>query len=198
VVTKTVTYENPFTKQQVTEELYFSISKADLIEMEVDAHGTPSYKKDGTTYTGMQARLQRMVDADDVPAVHKELKQIIRRAYGKRVDDRLVRSTEIWEEFEGSEAYSEFVFGLLTDIDEFTAFIQNVFPSNLEAIADEVLAKARARGIDVGDEAPKEPAEDPTGLTNPSTPQVLTQQQVADMDSDELKSGLATGRYKLG
>lgn len=205
MVTKTVSYENPFTGEKVTEELYFSISKADLIEMEVDAHGTTPYEKDGKTYTGMQASLQRMVDTDDVPAVHKELKAIIRRAYGKRVGDKLVRSTEIWEEFEGSEAYSEFVFGLLTDIDEFTAFINNVFPANLEQIAEEVVAKAKARGIDIPTpDGAKEilettiPEDDPTGLTTTTTPQVLTQQQVADMDSDELKSGLATGRYKLG
>lgn len=198
MVTKTVTYENPFTKQQVTEELYFSISKADLIEMEVDAHGNTPYEKDGKTYTGMQASLQRMIDTDDVPAVHKELKAIIRRAYGKRVGDKLVRSTEIWEEFEGSEAYSEFVFGLLTDIDEFTAFINNVFPANLEQIAEEVVAKAKARGIDIPTpDTPVEPEEDPTGLTSGTTPQILTQEQVAAMDSDELKSGLATGRYKL-
>lgn len=200
MVTKTVTYENPFTHQQVTEELYFSISKADLIEMEVDAHGTMPYEKDGKTYTGMQASLQRMVDTDDVPAVHKELKAIVRRAYGKRVGDKLIRSTEIWEEFEGSEAYSEFVFGLLTDIDEFTAFINNVFPANLEQIAEEVVTKAKARGIDVDEPSTSvsaESEEDPTGLTSETTPRVLTQQEVADMDSDELKSGLATGRYKL-
>lgn len=215
MVTKTVTYENPFTNEKVTEELYFSISKADLIEMEVDAHGNTPYEKDGKTYTGMQASLQRMIDTDDVPAVHKELKAIIRRAYGKRVGDKLVRSTEIWEEFEGSEAYSEFVFGLLTDVDEFTAFINNVFPANLEQIAEEVVAKAKARGIDiptpdtpvesealkavenVGDALGAPRPEDPTGLTSETTPRVLTQQEVADMDSDELKSGLATGRYKL-
>lgn len=205
MVTKTVTYENPFTKQQVTEELYFNISKADLIEMEVDSHGTPPYEKDGKTYTGMQARLQRMVDADDVPAVHKELKGIVRRAYGKREGDRFLKTDAIWQEFEGSEAYSEFVFGLLTDLDEFTSFINGVFPANLEQIADEVVAKAKARGIDIPTpDGAKEtleaavPTDDPTGLTGDNTPQVLTQQQVADMDSDELKSGLATGRYKLG
>jgi hypothetical protein len=38
LVKKTITYMNPFTEKMVTEEHYFHISKADLVEMEMEEH----------------------------------------------------------------------------------------------------------------------------------------------------------------
>lgn len=188
MVKKTVTYMNPFTEQMVTEDHYFHISKADLVEMEVEEHGA-TYTKDGETLTGMRAHLQRIVDSEDGKAVLKEFKAILRRAYGKKVGDRFIKNSEVWSEFEGSEAYSELVFELLTHGDKLAEFVNKIVPGNLEEIAAEVAARAETEQT--------ADAADPTGLTNPVTPQVLTSQQVAEMDSDELKSGLAEGRYKL-
>lgn len=188
MVKKTVTYLNPFTDQMVTEDHYFHISKADLVEMEVEEHNA-TYTKDGETLTGMRAHLQRIVDSEDGHAVLKEFKLILRRAYGKKVGDRFIKNSETWEEFEGSEAYSELVFELLTNGTALAEFINKIVPGNLEEIAKEVAARAESEETT----APK----DPTGLTETTTPRVLTQQQVVEMDSDELKAGLADGRYKL-
>jgi len=188
VVKKTITYVNPFTEQEVTETHYFHISKADLVEMEVEQHGAKYTDKEGNELTGMQAHLQRMVDAEDARAVLKEFKEIIRRAHGKKDGDRFIKTPETWAEFEGSEAYSELIFAMLTKADESAEFINKIIPGNLDQIAVEVAARA---------EAEQARAADPTGLTEKTTPQVLTQEQVAAMDSEELKSGLADGRYKL-
>jgi hypothetical protein len=192
VVKKTITYKDPFTDKDVTEDHYFHISKADLVEMEVDSHDATYTAPDGRELTGMQARLQRMIDAEDVRAVHTELKTILRRAYGKRVDDRFVKKPEFWEEFSGSEAYSEFIFGLFTNVDEFSTFLTNMFPGNLEEIAAEVAARAEAVQEGQSGSTP-----DPTGLSEHITPRVLTSAEVVAMDSEELKAGLADGRYKL-
>lgn len=191
MVKKTVTYMNPFTEEMVTEDHYFHISKADLVEMEVEEHNA-TYVKDGESLTGMRAHLQRIVDSEDGKAVLKEFKAILRRAYGKKVGDRFIKNPEIWAEFEGSEAYSELVFSLLTDGDELSTFINNIVPGNLEEIAKEVAARADAETAE-----PPTAEPDPTGLTNGVTPQVLTAQQVSEMDPIDLKSGLAEGRYKL-
>src|SRR4029077_376913 len=112
---KSITYENPFTEQPVTEEHYFHISKADLIEMELEENKQVYTSKDGQKYTGMQAKLRKIMDSEDGKAILVELKDIIRRSYGKKDGDRFIQSPQIWAEFESSAAYSQFRFDILTD-----------------------------------------------------------------------------------
>lgn len=180
---KTITYVNPFTDQQVTEDHYFHLSKADLVEMEVEEHSAKYTNKAGEELTGMQAHLQRIVDSEDAPAVLKEFKSILRRSYGKKDGDRFIKNPEIWAEFEGSEAYSELVFSLLTNSDELAKFIESVIPGNLEQIAKEVAARAEAE----------------ESGSNGATPQTrtLTLAEAQQMDQQELQAGLNDGRYKL-
>jgi hypothetical protein len=204
---KTITYTNPFTDKEVTEEHYFHISKADLVEMEMEEHGS-KYTKDGNELTGMQAKLQKIIDSEDGKAIMTEFKDIIRRAYGKKDGDRFLKSKDIWEDFSATEAYSQLLWELCTNAEAAGDFMNGIVPGNLEQISAEVREKAARQQLEsqpeskaiaaverVGDSvgAPR----DPTGLTDEDTPRVLTQAEVVEMDSDELKSGLATGRYKL-
>lgn len=201
MVKKTITYVNPITDEPVTEEHYFHLPKAALVEMEMEEHKAEYTDKNGTKLTGAAAYLQRMVEAEDGRALYKEINEFLRRAYGKKDGDKFVRSPAIWAAFEGSEAHSELIFDLFTHPEEMGQFMQSIFPGNLEQISAEVSAIAeaeRAKGVTPEPEvAAAEGPDDPTGLTNPITPQMLTQAEVAAMDPVELKSGLAEGRYKL-
>lgn len=196
---KVITYTNPFTNQEVTEEHYFHISKADLVEMEMEENKA-TYTKDGKQLTGMQAKLQQIVDSEDGRAIMAEFKDIIRRAYGKKDGDRFLKSKEIWEEFAATEAFSQLIFEVCTDANASAEFINGIIPNNLEQIAAEVKAQAEKTPAPETAAAVAElqaENDDPTGLTQDATPRVLTRAEVSAMDSAELKSGLATGRYKL-
>lgn len=186
---KTITYVNPFTEQEVTEDHYFHLSKADLVEMSVEEHAARYTDKDGNELEGMQAHLQRIVESEDAPAILKEFKAILRRAYGKKDGDRFVKSPEIWTEFEGSEAYSELIFDLLTHEEELAKFINAVIPGNLDQIAAEVAARSEAEEARQNGST-SEPHAD-------AVPRVLTRDQAQAMSAQELQAGLADGRYKL-
>lgn len=199
---KTITYVNPFTEQDVSEEHYFHISKADLVSMEMEEHGAKYTDKEGQELTGMQAKLQRIVESEDGKAILAEFKDIIRRAYGKKDGDRFIKSREIWEEFEATEAYSQLIFDLCTNATASAEFMNGIIPRNLNQIAGEIRAQAAGATDDPStlhnEGGPsRELVGDPTGLTDSSTPRVLTQAEVVEMDSEELKSGLASGKYKL-
>lgn len=204
---KVITYTNPFTNQEVTEEHYFHISKADLVEMEMEENKASYRDKEGNQLTGMQAKLQQIVDSEDGKAIMAEFKDIIRRSYGKKEGDRFLKSQAIWDEFSATEAYSQLIFEICTDADAASEFVNGIIPGNLEQIAAEVRAKVEAAERAETAAGPKAslavesngaPAtEDPTGLTKESTPRVLTSAEVKEMDALELKSGLAEGRYKL-
>lgn len=203
---RTIVYTNPFTEEKVTEEHYFHISKADLVEMEMEEYGS-TYMKDGVELTGMQAKLEKIVDSKDGKTIMAEFKDIIRRAYGKKDGDRFVRSRAIWEEFESSEAYSQLLFELCTNAEASAAFVNGIVPSNLEQIAAEVKQEAAKTGHPSDTAAQTAPAnpEETKPMTRleeretatPQNPVILTNDDIAEMDSDDLKSGLATQRYKL-
>lgn len=190
---KTITYTNPFTDQEITEDHYFHISKADLVEMQMENLKEPEIvnPETGQTLEGYPAMLQRISNDQNGKEILVVVKDMVRRAYGKKVGDRFVRSQEIWEEFSSSEAWSQLYFELCTDAEILATFVNGVFPGDM---LEEVNKLAQSEGPS---ETPKEVLDDPTGFSKSDTPKVLTTQEITEMDSEELKSGLATGRYRL-
>lgn len=188
---KSITYESLFTGEQVTEDHYFHISKADLVTMEMEEHKATHTDKNGKQLTGMQARLTRIVEAEDGKGIMQEFREIIRRAYGKKDGNRFMKSQEIWDDFAASEAYSELIYELCTNADEAANFVKGILPGNLDQLAAEAReeAKSSVPAIAAYDEAAKKLGD--------TEPKVLTRAEAAEMDSDELASGLTTGKYKL-
>lgn len=115
--------------------------------------------------------IERIVEAEDNKAIYGEFKKIVLLSVGKRSDDgkRFIRSPQVREEFENSEAFSELIVELLSDADKASEFINGIAPA----------------GTGVAEEAPK------------VEPKALTRVELAEMDQDELRSGLATGRYTI-
>jgi hypothetical protein len=186
---KTITYENPFTKQMVSEEHYFHISKADLIEMQMENLNEPEVinPETGQKIEGYPAMLQRIVNDKDGKEIMVVVKDMVRRSYGKKLGDRFLRSPEIWEEFVSSEAWSQLYFELCTNAEAQAEFMNGIFPGDMLEEANKIAAaQAKTENVD-----------DPVAPESNSSVKVLTNQEVAEMDSDELKSGLATGRFRL-
>lgn len=205
MLTKIIRYTNPFTNKEEIVEHHFHISKADLVEMDIEEHQN-RYEKDGVVLTGFQAKMQRIVDAEDGKAIMTAVKDLIRRSYGKREGNSFRKSDAIWEEFAGTEAYSQLIWDLCVDAEASAAFMNGIIPSDLDKAAEEFSARvanitessAIAAVEQVADATGGTfPKADPTGLTNSTTPQVITRDQAAAMDSDELSTGLASGKYKF-
>jgi hypothetical protein len=120
---KTITYED-FDGVSQTEEFYFHLSKAELLEMEV------------TTPGGYGSYLESIVKSVDMkdPLSRKNLveafKAIILTAYGKRSDDgkRFIKSETISEEFVQTPAYSQLFWDLLSDADIASDFVNGIMP----------------------------------------------------------------------
>lgn len=206
-----ITYDNPFTEEKVTEEHFFHISKADLVEMELEEHGEIYTNKDGEEFTGMQAKLQRVAESEDGKVILATFKDIIRRAYGKKevIDgkERFIKSQQIADDFMASEAASQLVFEIATDPDQAATFVSSIVPGNLEQIAAEVQAQAERVAGERERVAAQNGASQPEGATldrnaeilraTPENPVVLTSVEVNEMESAQLKNGIADGRYKF-
>ena len=115
---KTITYTD-YNNVERTEDFYFNLTKAELMEVEIGTTG------------GMADMIKRIVDAKDAPAIIKIFKELVLKAYGEKSADgkRFVKSEEISNGFAQTEAYSQLFMELATDADAAAAFVNGIIPN---------------------------------------------------------------------
>ena len=112
---KTITYED-FDGNKRTEDFYFNLSKAEVLEMEMGISG------------GMSQMLNKIIAAQDGGRVIKTFKDIILKAYGEKSPDgkRFIKSEEISTAFSQTEAYSQLFMELATNADAAATFVNSI------------------------------------------------------------------------
>lgn len=117
---KTITYTD-YNGSERTEDFYFNLSKAEIMEMEMSISG------------GLAEMIQRIVAAQDAPAIIKIFKDLVLKAYGQKSPDgkRFIKSEEITTEFSQTEAYSQLFMELATDADAASKFVNGIVPADL-------------------------------------------------------------------
>lgn len=117
---KTITYKD-YDGNTRTEDFYFNLSKADVLEMELSVEG------------GMRKMLERIIQEKDNRRIVAAIKDFIARSYGVKSPDgkRFVKNKENLEDFMSTEAYTELLLELLQDGDGASAFINGIFPPEL-------------------------------------------------------------------
>lgn len=117
---KTVTYTD-YNGAERTEDFYFNLNKAEVMEMEMSTSG------------GLAEMITRIVAAQDAPAIIKIFKELVLKAYGVKSPDgkRFIKSEELSIEFSQTEAYSQIFMELATDADAASAFVNGIVPSDL-------------------------------------------------------------------
>lgn len=116
---KTIKYTD-FNGNELTEDFYFNLTEAELLEME---------SKDGS----MQAKLERIINTRDTSAIMGIFKEIIIAAYGVKSDDgkRFIKDEETVKYLTQSNAYSELYVSLLSNVDEAISFITGILPAKI-------------------------------------------------------------------
>lgn len=115
---KTFTYVD-YNGVERTEDHYFNLSKAELMEMELSTTG------------GLAEMINKIVAAQDAPAIIKMFKELVLKAYGQKSADgrRFIKSAELSDEFSQTEAYSQLFMELATDADAAAAFVNGIVPA---------------------------------------------------------------------
>jgi hypothetical protein len=115
---ETFTYED-FNGLERTEDFYFNLSEAELLEMNTSYEG------------GLMTMLNKIVAAQDGPTIMKWFKKILLAAYGEKSEDGRYfdKSAEIKHRFEHTPVYSIMYTKLATD-DEYAAkFMNSIVPT---------------------------------------------------------------------
>lgn len=117
---KTITYTD-YNGAQRTEDFYFNLSKAEIMEMEMGTSG------------GLAEMIQKIVAAQDAPAIIKIFKDLVLKAYGEKSPDgkRFIKSEEISTAFSQTEAYSQLFMELATNSDAAAEFVNGIVPQDM-------------------------------------------------------------------
>lgn len=110
-----------------SENFYFYLNKAELMEMELGVDG------------GMQQMIQLIIDKQDIPKIMNAFKTIILKAYGEKSPDgrRFIKSEALSTAFSQTEAYSNLYMELVTDANAAAAFINGIVPEEVAQAVNE-------------------------------------------------------------
>lgn len=117
---KTITYAD-FNGDEVTEDFYFNLSKAEIAELELKQKG------------GLVEYLTHIVEAEDGEGIIDTFKKIILLSVGRRSEDgkRFIKNDEIRDEFVQLGAYSELFMELVTNVQSANEFVLGIVPSDI-------------------------------------------------------------------
>ena len=120
---ETITYTD-YNGSERTEDFYFNLTKAEIMEMELSTTG------------GLSEMISRIVKAQDAPAIIKVFKDLILKAYGQKSADgkRFIKSKELSEEFAQTEAYSILFMRLATDAEAAAKFVNKIVPAGDQSV----------------------------------------------------------------
>lgn len=128
---ETITYTD-YNGNERTEDFYFNLEEAEIMEMEMGVTG------------GLAEMIDRVVKAQDAPTIIKIFKDLVLRAHGVKSPDgkRFIKNDEIRDSFAQSPAYSKVFMKLATDADAASAFVNGIIPANLSKQAAQTLKTA--------------------------------------------------------
>ena len=114
---ETMTYTD-FNGIERTEDFYFNLTKTELTKMEL------------TTAGGLAERIQKIVAAQDAPAIMEVFEDLILKAYGVKSPDgkRFEKSKELSAQFAQTAAYDQLFMKLATNADAAAKFVNGIVP----------------------------------------------------------------------
>lgn len=127
---KTITYKD-FNDVERTEDFYFGLSEAELIDMQMGTVG------------GFSEYVSKIIATKDVPSIVKLFKELILKSYGEKSADgrRFIKKAELSEEFSQTNAFSKLYMELAKDDVAAAAFVKGIIPADLAKQVDEEEAK---------------------------------------------------------
>ena len=150
MIKKNITYVD-FNGEERTDPFYFNLSKAELMDIELDYNGNMS--------TAMNTMLERR----DMKGVLGLLSKLIRKAYGEKSEDgkRFLKNKELEDGFATTDAFSNLLIELVNDEKKLEAFVTGVIPADMREEVEKRMEDSREA------EAPKKP--EPTVVELPKS-----------------------------
>lgn len=117
---KSITYTD-YNGAERTEDFYFNLTKAEVMEMEMSKRG------------GLTEHIKQIVAEQNAPDIMELFKELILKSHGKKDVDgrRFLKNDEIRDDFAQTEAYSVLFMELATDADKAAEFVNGIVPADM-------------------------------------------------------------------
>ena len=117
---RTITYTD-YNEVERTEDFYFNLSKAELMDMELEMDG------------GFDKLLEQIINTEDGKLIIGVFKKILLQSYGVKSDDgrRFMKTAEIREAFQQTEAFSQIYTDMFTNVERAVEFVNGIIPKDL-------------------------------------------------------------------
>jgi hypothetical protein len=124
MVKRNVTYVN-FDNVEVTDALYFNLTEAELLDIELRYGGDVS------------KQLELLKDRKDIKGQFDIVKDIIVTGYGeKNSDGRFIKNRDIRDSFVATGAFSQLLVDLLSNENALADFLRAMAPNSLHIAAE--------------------------------------------------------------
>ena len=112
------------------EKFYFNLTKAEILDMELGKTG------------GLTEYIQKILQAQDTPAIMSLFKTLLLKSYGVKSDDgrRFIKNDQVREDFEQTQAFSDLYMLLALDDNEAAKFVNAIVPEDMK-VPDEQKAQ---------------------------------------------------------
>lgn len=134
MIKKSISYTD-IDGNKVTEDHWFHLSEAEIVEIEFGMEG------------GLSGTLQRIIETDNKKELLEEFKKIILGSFGVREGKRFIKNDQVREEFMETGAYSALFMEFLTSADSLAEFIKGVVPLEMSANVDKAIKEANKTGV---------------------------------------------------
>ena len=133
MIKKNITYFD-FDGEERTDAFYFNLSKAELMDIELDYDGN------------MSRAMNTMLEKRDMKGVLGLLGKLVRKAYGEKSADgrRFLKNQELEDSFATTDAYSNLLIELVNDENKLRAFVTGVIPTDMRTEVEKKMAEAEA------------------------------------------------------
>lgn len=121
MIKQTLTYED-YNGNTRTEDFWFHINQAELMDMELNVDG------------GLSAMIEKIINSQDNRAIVSIFKDLILKAYGEKTADgklfvkRDANGNPLSRNFESSAAFPVLYMKLATDADAASKFVEGIMP----------------------------------------------------------------------
>ncbi len=104
------------------EKFYFNLTKAEILDMELGKTG------------GLTEYIQKILEAQDTPAIVALFKTLLLKSYGIKSDDgrRFIKNDQVREEFEQTQAFSDLYMLLALNDEEAAKFVNAIVPEDMK------------------------------------------------------------------
>lgn len=115
-----------FDGNERTEDYYFHLTKAELMEW--------NFSTDG----GLEKHINKIIAEQDLKRIIELFKELILKSYGVKSMDgkRFIKSPEQTAEFMQTQAYSDLYMELATNAEAGAAFVKGIVPADLAREAE--------------------------------------------------------------